>query len=329
MIQIQSQIIQLCLSKCSENQNLSLVLAEILHINRDAAYRRIRGETLLNIEELQVLCTHFDISFDTLIHNSPDQVSFSFQSLYNAESLEDYLKGILGFLKIMQQSSDCSLTLVAMDLPIFRQLAFKNLREFMIYYWQKTVLQRDTLKNLRFELYEMSEELNELLEEISHIYFDIESTEIWSPETLVSTFKRIEYYHEAGYFMQQESIAQILNDIEKLIEQLRGESETGIKKRSSDFVSYESSLQLFNAEVYLSNNMFQVEKEGRTYNYLTYNTINSIMSSSNQITTECNQWVEHLKRNSVLLSRVSQKYREYFFSHLFNQLEQIRKKLLR
>lgn len=128
--------------------------------------------------------------------------------------------------------------------------------------------------------------------------------------------------------MNQESIALILNDVDLLLNQLKKESESGAKKRLSKHEEYQSPLYLFHSEVYLSNNMFQVFKDGCTYNYLTYNTINSLMSSAPQITSECNQWIEHIKRNSVLLSRVSQKYREYFFNQMFDQLNKIRTKLL-
>ena len=39
-------------------------IADVLDISSDSVYRRLRGETLLSINEIYDLCTHYNISFD-------------------------------------------------------------------------------------------------------------------------------------------------------------------------------------------------------------------------------------------------------------------------
>ncbi len=49
--------------------NISFVdeLAENLSISRDSAYRRIRGETVLSLDEVSQICKRFKMSLDEII----------------------------------------------------------------------------------------------------------------------------------------------------------------------------------------------------------------------------------------------------------------------
>ena len=54
--------------KSKSNPNISFVheLSELLEISYDSAYRRIRGEKELSLEELKTICFHYKISVDAL-----------------------------------------------------------------------------------------------------------------------------------------------------------------------------------------------------------------------------------------------------------------------
>ena len=59
--------------------NISLVdeIADLLDISNDSAYRRIRGEKMLSINELQKLSKHFGISLDLLFSLESGNVVFN------------------------------------------------------------------------------------------------------------------------------------------------------------------------------------------------------------------------------------------------------------
>ena len=65
--------------------NISLVeeLADLLEVSNDSAYRRLRCETPLNIDEIAKICTHFKVSFETDIQPNSETVSFNFFRLYD------------------------------------------------------------------------------------------------------------------------------------------------------------------------------------------------------------------------------------------------------
>ena len=51
-------------------------IAEILEISNDSAYRRIRGEKPIALEEIKKLCVKFKISLDQLLHLNSEVGNF-------------------------------------------------------------------------------------------------------------------------------------------------------------------------------------------------------------------------------------------------------------
>ena len=59
--------------------HLSMVdeVGEVLNISSDSAYRRIRGEKPIALEEIKKLCIHFKISLDQFMHLNSESVLFT------------------------------------------------------------------------------------------------------------------------------------------------------------------------------------------------------------------------------------------------------------
>lgn len=59
--------------------HLSMVdeVAELLNISIDSAYRRIRGEKNIDLAEAHLLCSHYKISMDQLLHLKSDAFVFN------------------------------------------------------------------------------------------------------------------------------------------------------------------------------------------------------------------------------------------------------------
>ena len=47
--------------------SLTDVVSEVLHVSSDSAYRRIRNETPLVLQEAKQLCEHFSLSLDQVL----------------------------------------------------------------------------------------------------------------------------------------------------------------------------------------------------------------------------------------------------------------------
>jgi hypothetical protein len=60
------------------NSNLSLVneIADVLDVSNDSAYRRLRGETALSLNEAFLLASHFQIALEEIAPVKSDMVLF-------------------------------------------------------------------------------------------------------------------------------------------------------------------------------------------------------------------------------------------------------------
>src|SRR5690348_4615528 len=75
-------------------------VADILHVSSDSAYRRIRGETPLVLEEACELCIHFRISLDQLLQVRNNSTLFQHARINTATySYEQFLKDLLSQLQ--------------------------------------------------------------------------------------------------------------------------------------------------------------------------------------------------------------------------------------
>jgi hypothetical protein len=66
--QLQQDFFQHIKSKLPPHLSFVEEIAELLSISTDSAYRRIRGEKPISLEEVQRLCSHFRISLDHVLN---------------------------------------------------------------------------------------------------------------------------------------------------------------------------------------------------------------------------------------------------------------------
>jgi transcriptional regulator with XRE-family HTH domain len=77
---IQSSFLDQVRKRLAPNVSFADELAEILNISRDSAYRRMRGETVLSLDEVKKICTHYGVSLDSLLAPSSQVISFQLRA---------------------------------------------------------------------------------------------------------------------------------------------------------------------------------------------------------------------------------------------------------
>src|SRR5690349_24911233 len=103
--------------KLPPDASLADRIAELLHVSTDSAYRRIRGETPLILEEARTLCEAFSISLDEIIGARQNSISFRFTQLNNSNySFKKYLIEILENLKLISSAGEKELIYLSKDI---------------------------------------------------------------------------------------------------------------------------------------------------------------------------------------------------------------------
>ncbi|NJM14386.1 MAG: hypothetical protein HC896_02530 [Bacteroidales bacterium] len=85
---LQKRLFEMITANIPANISLVDALGNLLGISNDSAYRRLRGDTALTIEEVALICKQFNISFDSLSNIGTFQsVSFSYNPMKSDQRL--------------------------------------------------------------------------------------------------------------------------------------------------------------------------------------------------------------------------------------------------
>ena len=150
-------------------KNISLVdeMADILGLSNDSAYRRLRGETPLSLDETMLLCKKFRISLDMLTNKTQGKVTFTYKSLGNdIIDLDSYLESIIKDFKNIIKAESVHLYFAAEDVPLFHHMEYEYLTPFKFFYWKKSILNDPTLEGKKFDIKHIPKKTLDLAQEI-------------------------------------------------------------------------------------------------------------------------------------------------------------------
>ncbi len=309
------------------NMSLVDVLSDLLEVSTDSAYRRIRGETALSIEEIAAMCKHFKLSFDAFINsNESGMVTFSYKQLNNdIHSYKKYLQNISNDLTRIASFPEKQIIYAAEDVPLFHHFAFHNLSAFKIFYWNKSILNVPELENKKYDISLIDPELTDIAKTVIERYSVIPSIEIWSDDTVNSTIKQIEFYWDAGIFKNKEDALLICNEVELMLNRIKKQAQENVKfdinnKPTSTVDNY----TLYHSDVMIGNNCILVQMGDIKAAYLSYHTFNAMTTTNAVFTNETDEWLKNLIRKSNLISGVAEKQRYRYFKHIDDALNKLR-----
>lgn len=314
--------------------NISLVdeLSDLLKLSSDSAYRRIRGESSLSIEEITLLCKHFKISFDSFINNSSEHtVNFSYQPFNgNANPFIQYLQGIKTALEnILKYTVDQQqIIFAAEDIPVFHHFAHPNLTAFKLFYWNKSIINAPGFEGKKFEHMVSDPMLKELAKEIYELYAKIPSIEIWSDDTANSTFKQIEFYWDSGVFLNKGDALQICDDLNQMLLRICKQAELNVKLDIHNKpVDVPNNYKLYHSDVMIGNNCILTQVGAQKETYISYHTFNSMSTKNATFCNETEFWLKNLVRKSNLISGVGEKQRYRYFKIIDDVLKKLISKI--
>ena len=292
--------------------SLALVdaIADTLHISTDAAYRRMSGKTLLDIEEASILCNHFHIPFD--LSKGVKDV-YSFNCVYRPVDVSiqgDYLSHAL-FLsqhfEELRSVSDSSILMSAIDIPLFHLVYHKELIFFKLYTWAHSVYgYRGSLDDFIKEL--DTPEFTRCHQKICDDYEFIPSAEIWTDHTLDTTTRLINYYLDMETFTSKEFPLLLCEGLWSILTKFQQWVEKG-KKGNGD-----ASFQFYLSEIDFEGTYALLKQPGQKLCVVRQFTINSLTILDEDYCTEADNYLSKLAQRSILLCGGSEKERIKFFN---------------
>lgn len=301
------------------NISLANEVADLLEMSVDGIYRRIRGETILSMDEMMKICNHFRISPGEISGSTSKEVlsaTFHYRNIISDENgFEEYLKNILSDLKRIYASDPKQIIYAAEDIPVFHQFYFPVLTAFKIFFWQKHVLYIPSLEGKKFDPSKINPELFNVCKQITELYVSIPSVEIWHDDTLISQIEMIQYAWESGMFLDKEVALQVCEALSNsllTVEKQAAKSSKFIKEEK--WAENEGNFTIYHSDVLIGNNHILVKAGKLRSVYLTLHSFNSMLTLDNHFCEETDSWLKNMIRKSSLISGVGEKQRHTFFN---------------
>lgn len=299
-------------------------VAETLNVSVDSAYRRIRGEKLLDFEELRILCQRFNISLDKFFSLNSDSILFQGKTnSYKEDSFMEWMEDVLAQLNLVNSFSHKHVYFLVKDMPPFHHYYHPALAGFKFFFWMKSILLFENLKGVKFSIEDNHfEKYREITQKTIKIYNRVPTSEIWNEEGLNTTLRQIEVYHEMGLIKCTEDTIFLYKCVLEVIDHLEKMAETGKKSILGQLPTADSAeYKMYLNEIVLGDNTFMAELGDAKITYLNHSVMYFIGSRDPKFNDAMFRNLENLMKRSTLISGTGEKERKQFFNKLRKKVE--------
>jgi hypothetical protein len=329
-LSIQEILFQSIRRKLAPNISFVHELSELLGISYDSAYRRIRNEKELSLEELKMICLHYGISVDALFSLKSNHVIFNSLAIgENGFDIGKWLQSLLTAISKISAAKEKEIIYAAKDIPVFYYFEFPEIAAFKTYFWNKTLIPASGYEQKKLTL-EAPGEIYETGQQLLSYYIKIPTTEIWSEETISSVLRQIEYCFVSGFFARTDDVFKLCDVLEAWLDHVQQQAECGSQFRHGlPCGGIENNYKLFNNEVLVSDNTIMVIADGQKTSYNTYNVINQLITTNPVFCDQIENSLRNLMQKSTMISGTSAKERHRFFNTLHEKVKNLRTRIER
>ncbi len=295
-------------------------LAELLAISRDSAYRRIRGETVLSLDEVKKICSHYSVSMDVLLSSDDELISFHHRRIDRDHfTFDHWLRSVLGNMEMVSSFPEKELFYGAKDIPIFHYFNFPTLSAFKMFFWMRTYHQYPEFVNQKFKPEAIKRELLEVGRRLWDRYSEIPSTEIWSEETSHVTLRQIQYYYESGIINKDQALM-IFDEFSAMIDAIHLAAKQGSKGKER--------YSLFVNEIMIAETSILFKMGDKRVAFLAYNTMDLLTTYQESFCAHMEDFYSNLISKSIQISASSERDRNKFFNQIYENIENTKRKLI-
>ncbi|MDR1407612.1 MAG: hypothetical protein LBJ23_06155 [Tannerella sp.] len=308
-----------------ENHSLAHTVAEILSISVDAAYRRIRGAKILDLDEGVDLCRHFNISLDRLLRLETDRLKcfYSPLDLGNSRLYLKYMQSVCKDMEQLRSLPGGQIILSATDVPFYHFLPFRELTAFKLYAWHRSCGHTQESYE-QFADNMVSGELIECYRQTVDHFRQVPSIEIWTQNTVDHTLRLLEYFHDTGHFSSPETTLQLCEQFLELTNTINQWTENGIKNPRT-----QTPFNLYLSDFFLEDSLILLKHDLAMQCILKLFTLNSLNITDQTFCRKTHQWLESLIRRSLLISSASERDRYLFFHEQRNKIKRLMDRISR
>ncbi len=327
---LQDFLFESILNKFSRRSNAVGALAEMFGLGKDAIYRRLRGDTLLTPDEISQLALAYDISLDAYIFENNNTVFFRYSPFTRqVKEFSDYLGQILTDLELISKLPNSRILYVSAEIPIFHYCLLPEIIAFKLYVWGRTFWGFDYLQERQFDFDLISYPVLKMTEELTKIYRNIPSIELWNSNIADFTLSQIEYHVLSGGFRDPNDALILCDRLDELMIHMRNLAAQGQKAlvNSNLTNTFGASFDLYHNEMVYANNTIIVSTDKGKAVYTAFGNPNFLKSTDLKMCEYTENWFLNLTQKSIPMSKHTEKNRSWFFNSIQKKIEMARNRI--
>lgn len=296
--------------KYPKKAELTQDLMDLLNIEREAMYRRLRKDVVFPTHEIVKIATAWNISLDEIIGVKSQKVLFQMQPLnYLEPSKEDldFIRKRVQYLEQLRDSSDSTYMVACNNLSRSLSAGFETLYKFVIFKWSYEYCNdcNETFASIR-----VSEELRK---EVSKYYRNMRyvknTSYILDNMLFDNLIREIQFFHSILLVTDEEKEL-IKIELHKLLDYLLEVANTGC------FPETKNKVQIYVSMLNINTNYSYLHIEKKETCRIHAFNMYDLVTNHPEMVENFKLWMHKKKRTSIQISEVDEKTRIEFFTRL-------------
>jgi hypothetical protein len=306
--------------KFPQRAELTRALMDLLGIEKEAVYRRLRKEVAFTFSEVATIGHAWGISLDTVARvQSTQNLPFHLQLTDRVQPEESDFAAMRSFTEILRFAIDDprgEIMEASNLLPLPLYSSFHHLNRFAAFKWMYQG--GNAVQLVPFEAITIPEELQELSQEHDMLLKKIHKTFfILDHMTFAYLVNDIRYFASI-YLITQEDVARLREELLLLLDYLEQLAATGL------FPETGNKLYIYISPINFDTNYALINTEAMKVSVTRTFVMNAMISLDEYAFQKWKNCIHALKRSSTLISESGEKHRIEFFEKqraLVNKLD--------
>ena len=301
--------IDMLYQKFPKKQSLVQELIDLLVIEREAVYRRLRREVMFSAHEIAIIANAWDISLDNVMNINSNTIAFHLRKMNYINPTEEeviFLNKVIQGIQYAKNFPTTEFMDVCNKLPRQLVASFEHLNQFYLFKW---LFQYSKEKDiLPFSKVVISEEKAKVTQEYNQAIRTVPNSSFIFDRLLFDNLvSDIQYFYSIRMLSDEEKEL-IKRDLIALLNYLQEIANVGC------YPDTQNKVNLYVSHLYVDTN----------YNYVYTPEVNicfvhvfekfELFTYHSEMAANFRSWMQIKKRSSMLISEVDERSRIEFFS---------------
>ncbi|MDH6321691.1 hypothetical protein M2463_003731 [Parabacteroides sp. PH5-13] len=289
--------------------NLANYLIDALSVSKEAAYRRLRGDVPFTLEEATVIAHKLNLSLDKLIGREGSSEALIHMSLIKSDdamaNYDEMLKYFLRLKDVVRTDPSAKVYSATNSIPVVFCEPYEYITKFRISRW---LHQSNMAKGTgSLDDVHISDKTITLQRRVIKEFRNIpETLYVLDPNFILSFVSNIQVFAQLK-FLSEEDIVKIKKELHSLLDDLEETAASGSFKNGGKVSMYLSNIHLDTSYGYMESASFEIST-------MKLYAIHMIDARHPDICKLQKEWIQSLRRYSILITESSEMERLKFFS---------------